>query len=120
MIEPERILYYFEHVALLFCEAEVMGEAQEDGSRPIHYEWSDEFKKSMEKFLSCFYIFCHVGTASMHKCQHPDWEEMFLKWEKEMIDSGHMKPYDVRKQEGPLSSDALDKAMGKFLIQNQK
>ncbi len=88
MIDSERILYYFEHCALMIDNFNDQDTDQEK-------EWH---RKSTDKFLETFYMFCHIGTSALHKCQHPDWEDAFLKAEKEMIDSGYMKPYDVRKQ----------------------
>lgn len=99
MIEPERVLYYFEHVALLLDEDEHMLEGN------IPEDQKEFHRKQIRKFLDTFYIFCHVGTAAMHACQHPDWEEMFLKYEQEMIDSFHMKPYHQKKEEGPLKME---------------
>lgn len=102
MIPAERVLYYFEHVALLLDESCMRDtEPKTEG----HKEWIEFHQRQLDKFMQTFYMFCHVGTAEMHSCQHADWEELFLKHEKEMIDSHHMKPYEQSKAEGPMKKE---------------
>lgn len=83
MIEPERILYYMENLSYLL----------------------EDDKEQAEIFMKKLYSYCHIGTASMHHCQHPDWEEDFLKDEKALIDSGNMTPYHERKEKGPIKEE---------------
>lgn len=92
MIEPERVLRYFERVSFYLDEERL----PEWGERTA--EEKATLFANMQEFLKTFYIFCHVGTAGLHKCQHPQWEEMFLKAEQEMVDSGRMTAYAVHKQ----------------------
>lgn len=107
MIEPERILYYFEHVALLIDD-----QCMEDSTTQGHEDWRKFHQESLRKFLDTFYMFCHIGTASMHGCQHPDWEADFLKIEQQMIDAKQMKPYVERKAEGPNKLEFMKHVKG--------
>jgi hypothetical protein len=92
MIEPERVLHYFECISHYLDEERL----PEWGERTP--EEKEIFYQNMDKFMKTFYIFCHVGTAGLHKCQHPDWEEMFLKAEQELVDTGNVTPWAVKKQ----------------------
>jgi hypothetical protein len=87
MINPERILYYIENVCLMT-----------DGGSTISPEEKETFFKEL-------YMWCHVGTAQMHSCEHPNWEEEFFEAERKMIASGFMRSYDVVKMERKKGED---------------
>ena len=81
MIEPDRILYYFENVS-------------------VEFDPEDELdKEELKKFLRQLYMFTHLGTEELHHCRHPEWEQDFLKAEQELIAAGRMVPYADRKAE---------------------
>ena len=90
MIEPERILYYFENVALLLGETE---------PQVLNHEWSPQRLKGVRELMRTFYKFCHVGTQRLHKCEHLEWEAEFLDAEKALADSGWMKSWEQRDAE---------------------
>ena len=92
MIEPERILHYFESLSYLL---------EDDFDR---YDGKDEiaYRKRLEQFFKKFYMYSHIGTT--HRCKHEDWEEEFLKDEKALIEAGCMEAYGVSKKDSTLPS----------------
>lgn len=87
MIEPERIFHYMENLYYVTIESDVT-----EGE--ITTDFIDE--KSKKLWLDNLYMLCHIGNEKLHNCKHSDWEKKFLALEQQLIDAGHMKPYNER------------------------